>query len=188
MKTCIATLQSITAYSQSRNYSMEVPPLEKEGKDDYERRTWRNKAHVENGEIYIPPMSFKQALDAAAKRLGIQIPGKGKATYTKHFLSGVLITDKLMTGAMIDDVPGEWVYVNSDGVRGSGSRVWRCFPTIQSWSGDLTFHVLDDVITQDVFERALTEAASFIGVGRFRPEKGGLYGRFQVVGTKWEMN
>ena len=40
----------------------------------------------EEGEIVIPAMAFKQALDGVAKRLGDQIPGKGKSTYTKHTL------------------------------------------------------------------------------------------------------
>ena len=35
-------------------------------------------------------MAFKQALDAVAKRLGDQIPGKGKSTFTKHFVGGVI--------------------------------------------------------------------------------------------------
>lgn len=184
MKTCIATLEATTAYSQSRMH--DTPKLEKERMDEYELRTWRNKAHVESGEIYIPPMAFKQALDTAARRLGVQIPGKGKSTYTKHFLSGVLVMDKLMTGAMIDDCRGEWINANSDGVRGSGKRVKRCFPTIQTWGGKVPFYILDDVIDTKIFERVLAEAGSFIGIGRFRPENGGFYGRFTVAGTEWQ--
>lgn len=184
MKVCIANLEATTAYSQSRMHDTEK--LEKERMDEYELRTWRNKAHVDGSEIYIPPMAFKQALDTAAKRLGVQIPGKGKSTYTKHFLSGVLVMDKLMTGHSIDECSGEWINANSDGVRGSGKRVKRCFPTITSWSGKIPFYILDEVIDTKIFERVLTEAGSFIGIGRFRPENGGFYGRFSVVGTEWQ--
>jgi len=183
VRICTASLKSTTAYSQSRMH--DTPKLEKERPDEYELRTWRAKAHVENGEIYIPPMGFKQALDTAAKRLGLQIPGKGKSTYTKHFLSGVLVMDKLMTGHQIADCTGDWINANSDGVRGSGKRVKRCFPTIPNWAGDIPFYILDDVIDKSVFERALSEAGSFIGIGRFRPENGGFYGRFEVTGMRW---
>lgn len=186
MKTCIATIQSTTAYSQSRMH--DTPKLEKERPDEYEVRTWRNKAHVEDGEIYIPPMAFKQALDTAAKRLGIQIPGKGKSTYTKHFLSGVLVMDKLMTGHKIADCQGETINANSDGVRGSGKRVKRTFPTIANWSGKVPFYILDETIDNRTFERVLEEAGSFIGIGRFRPENGGFYGRFSVAGTEWQQS
>lgn len=184
MKTAFVTLRSITAYSQSRMH--DTPKLEKETHDAYEQRTWRNKAHVENGTIYIPPMSFKQCLDTAAKRMGLQIPGKGKSTYTKHFLSGVLVMDKLDTGVQADNVPGETINANSDGVRGSGKRVKRTFPTIQSWEGTIPFHVLDDTIDRKTFERVLTEAGQFVGIGRFRPENGGFYGRFTVEGIQWD--
>ena len=183
MKICTATLVSTTAYSQSRMH--DTPKLEKERPDEWELRTWRNKAHVEDGVIYIPPMSFKQGLDTAAKRLGLQIPGKGKATYTKHFLSGVLVMDKLSTGVAIDDVAGEWINANSDGVRGSGKRVKRCFPTIPSWQGKIDFYILDETIDKKTFERVLQEAGSFIGIGRFRPENGGFYGRYSVEATDW---
>jgi hypothetical protein len=185
MKTCYASLKSISPYSQS--FQHETPKLNGETHDAHEKRTWRDKAHVdEKGEIYIPPMAFKQALDAAAKRLGLQIPGKGKATYTKHFLSGVLVMDRLGTGIRKDAVQGEWINANSDGVRGSGKRVKRCFPLIPSWEGTVAFHILDDVIDPDTFARVIEVTGQFIGIGRFRPEKGGFYGRFSVEKLRWE--
>lgn len=185
MKTCYATLKSISPYSQSRMH--DTAKNEKERPDEYEVRTWRNKAHFDqDGEIYIPPMAFKQALDTAARRLGLQIPGRGKSTYTKHFLSGVLVMDKVPTGLMRDAVEGEWINANSDGVRGSGKRVKRCFPLIPQWAGTVAFYILDDTIDEKTFERVLREAGQFIGIGRFRPENGGFYGRFSVEKLKWE--
>ena len=89
MKIAMATLESAAPYSQSRPYEWEVEAQPRETKDVYEQRTWRHRCHtMPNGNLYIPPMSFKMAVDAAAKMLGRQIPGKGKATYTKFFLSG----------------------------------------------------------------------------------------------------
>jgi hypothetical protein len=47
----------------------------------HERRTWREKSTYDaKGIIEIPAMGLKQSLDRAAKVLGEQIPGKGKAT------------------------------------------------------------------------------------------------------------
>jgi hypothetical protein len=186
MKVCVAQLKSITPYSQSRQHG--EPRQEKEDWEAWEERTWKLKAHVDGDgrTIVIPPMSFKQALDTTAKRLGIQIPGRGKMTYTKNFLSGVLIMDELKTQSSLDSVQGEWINANADGVRGSGKRVRRCFPVIPKWEGELRFHILDDTITREVFERVLREAGQFVGIGRFRPENGGFYGRFSVEKIKWE--
>ena len=159
MKTCVATLESVSPYSQSRMH--DESRLNKEGHGDYEKRTWKKKAHVNTeGLVFVPPMAFKQAVDASAKFLGIPIPGKGKSLYTKHFLSGVLVMDGLTTQTHINDVDEEWISANSDGVRGSGKRVPRCFPTIPQWRGEVSFHVLDDTITKDVFETVLKEAGN----------------------------
>jgi hypothetical protein len=186
MKTCIARLKSVSPYSQSKSYSRFVPKLDKEGADDYENRTWREKTHVdENGEIVIPGMAFKMALDDAAKRYSQVIPGKGKATYTKHFVAGILVLDNVPTGVKKDEVEGEWIFVNADGVRGSGKRVWRCFPVIRDWEVDVTFYVGDDTVTKEIFEHYLAETGKFVGIGRFAPRRGGFYGRFSVVSTKW---
>lgn len=185
MHTAIATLESTSAYSQSRAHF--APAQEKEMPDDYEKRTWREKCHCDDdGNVFIPPMGFKQAIDAAAKFLGEKIKGKGQATWTKHFASGLLITTGIVLPLKKADTTPEWVYCNSDGVRGSGKRVMRCFPMIPKWSGKLTCHVLDDLITRDIFERHLETAGNLVGIGRFRPQNGGFLGRFKVKGIEWK--
>lgn len=184
MRICEAKLESVSAYSQSRYHDTEA--LDKENSKDYEARTWRNRLHADqSGTVFIPPMAFKNALSEIAKFLSIQIPGKGKSTYTKHFEAGVLVTDPLSLGVNKNDVTGEWLFVPADGVRGSGKRVLKCFPVIQNWHGTVTFYVLDETITPDVFEKHLTESGQFIGIGRFRPRNNGYYGRFRVLSTKW---
>ena len=184
MRICDAVLESASPYSQSRPY--ETDKLNKETSRDYEKRTWRDRVHaMDDGTVFIPPMSFKNALSEVAKYLAEQIPGKGKATYTKHFEAGVLVTEPMVLGVKKNDVDAEWLFVPSDGRRGGGSRVWKCFPLIKSWKGTVRFHVLDDTITPEVFSKHLNQAGTFIGIGRFRPRNNGFYGRFRVVSTKW---
>jgi hypothetical protein len=189
MKTAIVTIQGISPYSPSKHYSQdEFPKLEegKEANSDYEKRTWRERAHYnESGECFMPPMGFKKSVEMAAKFLSIGIPGRGKATYTKHFKAGVLVTEPLMLGVQKDAVEGNWLFIPSDGRSGGGSRVNKCFPIFNEWGGDVTFYILDDTITRDVFERCIKEAGNFIGLGSFRPANGGYFGRFVVKGVKW---
>lgn len=186
MKTAIATLVSAAPYSQSRSYSQEVEKLPRETHDAYEARTWRNKCHTgPDGKVFIPPMAFKMCLDNAASMLGRQIPGKGKSTYTKFFLSGVLVMEPIVLPMTKEDVSQDRVYCNADGKRGSGKRVWRNFPRIDSWEAAVPFHVLADEITPDVFEEHLRQAGAFVGIGRFRPQSGGFYGRFEVKKVVW---
>lgn len=185
MKTARVTLRGVSPYSQSKHYQTEKLP--KELAKDYEARTWRDRMHVDpNGNVFIPPMSFKNCLSDAAKFLSIQIPGKGKATYTKHFEAGVLVVDALVLPIKRDDVPGEWLFVPADGVRGSGKRVEKCFPVIHEWGGVVEFLVIDETITEDVFTDVLKQAGAFIGIGRFRPRNNGFYGRFVVDKVVWQ--
>lgn len=185
MKIAVAHLRSISPYSQSRYH--DTPKLDKERPDDYEMRTWAERLSItDDGHVFIPPMAFKKSLETAARFLGMQIKGRGKATYTKHFKAGVLVTDALVLPIRKQDVPGEVFFVPSDGKAGGGSRVKRKFPVIREWEGNIEFYILDETITQDVFATHLREAGNFIGIGRFRPENGGFYGRFFVVSLKWQ--
>jgi len=88
-------------------------------------------------------------------------------------------------GVHKDEVASITINANSDGMRGSGKRVKRTFPTIPSWSGTAEFVILDDTITPDVFERTLKTAGQIVGIGRFRPENGGLNGRFKPTKFNW---
>jgi hypothetical protein len=185
MKVATAHLTSAAPYSQSRAHQTEKLP--RETADLYEQRTWKEKLHTlpPNGEVFIPPMSFKMALDTAAKMLGRQIPGKGKSTYGKFFTSGVLCMQPVTLGLTLDDVQLDRIHANADGVRGSGKRVWRNFPRIDQWEADATFHIVADEITTDLFEEHLRQAGAFVGIGRFRPQNGGYYGRFEIQKIKW---
>jgi hypothetical protein len=185
MKTATVHLKSISPYSQGKFY--EVPKLEKEQSAAYEERTWRERMHYDNsGMVYIPPMSLKNCLSEAAKYLSIQIPGKGKATYTKHIEAGVLVMTPVNLGIKKDSVPGQWLFVPADGKRGGSKRVKKCFPIIHEWEGDAEFVILDETVTQDVFENILKEAGKFIGLGVFRPRNNGFYGRFSVESVSWQ--
>ena len=178
-------LESIAPYSQSKHY--ETPKKDKEGSADYETRTWRDRCHVdEKGFIQIPPMAFKNCIAEAAKFLSIQIQGKGKATFTKHFEAGIMVVNPIPLPIKKDEVAGEWFFVPADGKRGSGKRVKKCFPLIPKWSGKVEFFIIDQTITKDVFIHHLKEAGNLIGIGRFRPRNNGFYGRFMVNGVSWK--
>ena len=152
-----------------------------ENHDAYEDRTWRERLHVnEKGEVYIPPSAVKNMLGECAKYLGETVPGKGKATYTKHFEAGLMCIEPVTLGIKAADVVGERLFVPSDGKRGGGTRVWKTFPVIQSWSGIATVLLLDPVLI-DKPEKVIEymgHAGQFIGLGRFRPRNNGFYGRF----------
>lgn len=185
LRQCIVTIEGISPYSSSRKH--EEPKLADESHEEYDDRTWRHKLTVdENGMAVISPGAFKQAIDGAAKMVCGKIPGKGSATYTKLFVTGVIVEGSAPLGVHVNDVDGIRLYVNADGVRGSGKRVFRTFPIINKWSTKVPFLITDPTLPQEEFERAIKAAGRCMGVGRYRPEKGGSNGRFNVIDYKWE--
>jgi hypothetical protein len=187
-KKATVKLESISPYGQSKYIDKNrFPELPREGKDDYEQRTWRERCHYdESGQLFIPPMAFANNIKEAARFLSLQIPGKGKSTYTKHFESGVMVTDPLPIGIYQKDVEGLTLFVPSDGKPGGGSRVTKTFPRIPQWSGTVTYWILDDTITESVFKQVLEAGGQLIGIGFFRPRNRGYWGRFEATSVQWE--
>lgn len=178
----LATLVSTAPYCQSRNYAQDVEKEPKEGPDAYERRTWRYRTTIDaDGQIIISAEALQFAIRDGAAYLSERIPGRGSEKWTKHFASGIMVPRPIVLPERRENVGGVWVHVNANGRSGRGTRVWRCFPTIQKWQGDITIIVLDDLITDEILRRVVEHAGLFIGVGQNRPQNGGTRGRFRLA-------
>ena len=185
MKTITVSLKSVSPYNQSRMHS--IPKPDKITHNDHEENTWKEKGHWDEktGEMYIPPMSIKKALEGAAKILSMKIPGEGKKTYTKSFKNGIMVLDRIFIGYTRDNVQRCTINANADGVSGSGKRVQRSFPMVPEWKAKFQVHIVNPLITKDVFIKHLEDAGKYVGIGQFRPENGGYFGRFEVVNVEW---
>jgi hypothetical protein len=186
MKTCTARITGISPYSPSR--MLDTSQMKAGEKHDaFDKRMWREKAHVDrDGFVIIPFMSFKKCLSEAVRLTPRKIKGRGAQTYGGQFKGGVLLTEPLRLPLKRDDLRGETFSCSATGdARGVGGRVMRTFPMIDTWGGDLTFYLTNPSIDDAIFEAYLREAGKFIGIGRFRPENGGVNGRFNVEAMTW---
>jgi hypothetical protein len=173
MKTYRAQLESTSPIQFSRYHGIEKN--DKESFHDFEVRIWREKAHInDDGYAVIPALFFLNALHGIAPYLGMKTKGKG--TYTKHFMSGMLILEPLVTDVKKEDLQGLWVQSKID-----KSLVMKCFPTIKHWKGPVDYLVLDETITKAVLEYHIVQCGKFQGVGTYRPRNGGIYGRFELL-------
>lgn len=166
--------------------------LQGESHADYEVRTWRERIHADSeGKIFIPPMMFKNAIQEAAKYSPTKIPGKGNATYTKHFKAGLMIlrpsyiTNGDGSNFMKDEVNGDWVLCSADGTPGGRKKVEKCFCEIYNWEAEVIVDIVDDTVTKEIFDKYMNDAGEFIGIGSFRPINGFHRGRFEVVDIEW---
>lgn len=188
MRICNVKFEGVTPYSQSKMIDSDIfPKLDKEKPGDYDKRLWKEHAtfYGTTDEVAIPAIGLKMAVDEACKRLGLQVAGRGKTTYAKFFVAGQICEEDVPLGIKKDELEYIDIWANADGVRGSGKRVKRRFPFIQDWSGVARFAILDNSIPKDVFETCAVEAGRLIGIGRYRPEKGGMFGRFQITKFDW---
>lgn len=186
MLECLCELKSMSPLSFSR--ATQTKRDTDEPADAHEERIWRERMHQDSdGHVFIPPMALKNCLADVAKFLSQTVAGKGKATYTKHFKAGLMVTEPLMLFSggkpiMSTDVEGERLFVPADGVAGGSKRVWKIFPTIAEWQATATIIVLDPLLIArpEKIEEHLKHAGQFIGFLRFRPIRGGYYGRFTL--------
>ncbi len=185
MRTATITIVGMTPYSQSK--ALQVEKKRDEDYKTFEERIWKQRLHVdEKGQVFIPPVSIVLGMACAAAYLskGGELKKKGAATWSQNFNSGLAIAEGPMIGKTAEDARPEWVYCHADGKRGSGKRVWRCFPIFPQWGTTFVLHILDDTIPEEVFRRVVEAFGLFNGLGRFRPQNGGYLGRFIVESIK----
>lgn len=186
----VVHLESSTPYSQSR-FIMSTKPS-KMKHDEWEEQSWRQRGWEittgpDKGKMYIPAQQFKNALIEAAKYLGMKVRGKGQATYTKHFTSGILIENDLVLPVKLAECEADTVMVSADGKPGGAKKVMKHFPLVQQWEGALTFIVIDETIDREVFEQHMIHAGALVGIGRWRRSKNGRYGAFRIAKIDWQV-
>lgn len=171
-------------YSQSGVFRSEKS--KNESYDDFEKRCWREKMSTNaDGVVVIPAMALKKCLQSAASVLGEKIKGKGSKTYAKLFRSGIVPEGDIPVGVKADDVKPETFFCDAQPGKLGGGRVARVFPMVYDWSGTATLLIVAPEISRDVFERTVEAASLLVGLGRFRPENGGLNGRFSWKIKSW---
>lgn len=160
-----------------------------EAHDAFEKRVWRERMWCnEDGYVFLPPNALKRTLENCAKYLSETIPGKGKSTYTKHFLAGLMVINDIVLKPYIkpEDVQGVWMAVPSDGMRGGTKRVMKCFPVITSWTAEAEVILTDPILIDkpEKVEEYINHAGKFVGLMSMRPQNGGSYGRYYAKNFK----
>lgn len=187
MKKAIIKLKSITPITFGKFHQEEKQ--NKELPDAYEKRTWKEKAHYsDDGYVKIPATMIGNCIRESAKFMSLQVPGKGKSTYTKHFDAGIIVQNDIVTKTSKTDIRGDVRHVPSDGRPGGTKRVIKVFPIVDEWEGETTIFIGDDIITPDIFEAVVRNAGNLIGMGTWRPRNRGMNGRFELVSMKWADN
>ena len=155
-------------------YGFDEQWVEKKATTDNDKQALRKLYRLPDGVIYQPATHLERTMMEGAKKL--KMKGAGKATYSKIF------------GSMVSVEPGAIPHVNQEFeifktsvvIPSTKGRIISYRPMIKDWS--LRFEVLaEDEIPGAVVKEALEIAGRYSGIGDWRPEKKGKFGKFQVT-------
>lgn len=81
-------------------------------------------------------------------------------------------------------IDGLWAcgeeYVDTRSVVVSRARVMRCRPKFRRWAIDFELMFDSEIINKDELIQIMVTGGNIVGIGDYRPEKGGEFGRFAV--------
>lgn len=151
-----------------------IPPAAEEAEDG----TYR----LPDGSLYHPTLAFRRCAIDGGK--GRKPPGSRSGLNTILAASLFIAGDRLET-PLVDPDTGEPLRDYEIDTRrsvppGQGAVI-RARPRLDAWAATVTFELDDDRVDPDLAEWAFRSGGSNVGIGNYRPEKGGVYGRFRVI-------
>ena len=132
----------------------------------------------ENNRVTIPPQALRACIETAARRLrqGTAVREGLTIDYGVKFLyDGEL-------GEEPEEVAENAAYKTDVVVQ--RSRVLRTRPRFNEWACVFVVDVDDELVDQSKLENWLSIAGRRIGLGDWRPEKSGVFGKFEVKEIK----
>ena len=129
-----------------------------------------------DGTIYQPSESIKQCLIEAGKAFK-----KGKPGLSKIFASFIVVTPEAIKMNPQEYTTDRRAVV----IPSTKGRVMRNRAKFEEWSLTFDITILDDSeINQETLHDALDYSGHYIGIGDYRPQKKGMFGRFIVQNIK----
>jgi hypothetical protein len=143
---------------------------QKQTKDDVESYLYRD----EKGIICQPASHIIGALKKGGAKF--QVPGRSKETYRSIMGSGIVV----IYPDLIAHDRQEWGIYRSPVVI-KKARIVRERPLLKQWSFSFVMEFDAEEVPKEVLKEVLDYAGRYVGIGDFRPQCGGPFGRFIVT-------
>jgi len=171
-----------------RSFMLDVmrdPSLKKQkGEEDYahQMRIFKKKAEYDSkGNVMILASHFKKAFSYSQAQTCHPIAPKGATKRTANL-------SKILPALFIEDIKTDYTEKDlknfdalcciQNGMK--KSSVLSIRPMLENWEGVLNMTTCSDVIGREEIFDMLTWVGLYCGIGDWRPERGGKYGRFIV--------
>jgi hypothetical protein len=139
------------------------------------RSEYNASLYTRQGRVVIPTINLLSCFVAGAKlsKLGAQMQRSIMANGEEIPLlyKGPQDPDKLFDNEEFQDVRGVVV---------GRARVMRYRPKFANWKAEIELIVDTDMMDKTDVLRCAAAAGQYVGLGDFRPQRGGIFGRFSV--------
>ena len=190
MKTFDVSIKGTTALLQHRfgeaaegdgqKASRNIMVMRGTPREEAEKVTYKNG----KGEFYFPGAAIGRLLREAGGNHKL----KGSRKSAKYVVPAAVLvqTDEIIIRNGDGNTPAKDFEVDSRPVTipATKGRVMRHRPRFDEWSATFPVRVNDTILPTDFVNQLLTEGGQQIGIGDYRPEKGGPFGTFIV--TSWK--
>ena len=132
----------------------------------------------EDKKVCLPAVYLKNCITEASKQF--KIIGKGKSTYSKIVASTVDIEP-----FMIELKSGKYEIFRISAVNPmTRGRMMTERPKFNKWSAEFEIILNDPAVPINVINEILEQAGKYVGIGDWRPEKKGMFGKFMITSFK----
>lgn len=179
MKQYAVTIKGITPLLMNKpeQYGFDVQFIERKATSDWEKDALKKLYMDSENRLYQPATHIERALIEAGKK--IKVKGQGKSTYSKLFGSMLSVVEF----ELLHKITDYEIFKNLAVIPATKGRVMRYRPMLKNWEIDFTLEFEEELDANSIKE-ALEIAGKYVGIGDWRPEKKGKFGKFQVVSYK----
>lgn len=140
------------------------------------RLSWLGGLYVANKKVILPQYVIQACLLNASKKFKL-----GKSVGAGLMVMDNAVLDYPDTGLSFDDLYQKEDYQFFRNVRVGQSTVMNMRPIFPVWACEFTIRYYDDLFEFDTITQIIRKAGDLVGLGDWRPEKYGSYGRFELV-------
>lgn len=187
MKTVKATIQGISPLLINRfKEESEIPAkTRKAGKKDYgtPRQQAEKTAYCdeENGKaLWIPSAWVKGAIQTVAS--DYKLPSSRKSAKSVTGGAIIPIEEKLY---FLEKYKLADVEIDSRPCVVQRARIMRHRARLEKWSVEIHLEIDEEILPPEEVHQMLSDAGRRAGLGDYRPQKGGPFGRYQI--TNWQV-